>query len=77
MLCCRVITIVCPPGGFSAGPLPLLSAAVQQKRTSFPSHLQPSGDARDQGGRSPGFNHGVHSHPLDGHEVHTRRQNVC
>jgi len=45
MLWHRVIMIVCLLGGFSAGPLPLLSAAVQQKRTSFPSHLQPGGDA--------------------------------
>jgi len=64
-------------GGFSARSLSVLSATVQQKRTSFPGHLQSGGDARDQGGRGPGFHHGVHSHPFDGHEVHTRRQNVC
>lgn len=67
---------VCPTGGFSARPLPIVPTAVQQKRTSFPSHLQPGRDARDPGGRGPGFDDGVHSHPLDGHEVHTRRQNV-
>lgn len=65
-----------PTGGFGARSLLILSAAVQQKRTSFPSHVQPGGDARDPGGRGPGFHDGVHSHPLHGHEVHTRRQNV-
>lgn len=67
------VFFVCPAGGSGARTLPILSAAVQQKRTSFPSHLQPGGDARDQGGRGPGFHHGVHSHSFDGHEVHTRR----
>ena len=64
------------PGGPSARALPLLPAVVFQERTSLPGHLYPRRHAGNERVRGTRRHQRLHDHPLDGHEVRTRGQEV-
>jgi hypothetical protein len=63
-------------GSAGAGPVLVLFAIMQSKRTSLPGHLHASGHARNQGVCRAGRHQRLHFHTLDGHAVYTYRQQV-